>query len=123
MSDQMPGTDPGQMPAARADAGNGVTGRWMHSFEEDHDDVLVYRPPDHDFPRARGRDGIEFAPDGSFVEWAIGRGDAEQAVPGQWRTSDAGGALEVTTERGGAQVLEVVSVAADRLEVRRRAAR
>jgi hypothetical protein len=99
-----------------------VTGRWTHSFEEDHDDVLVYRPPEHDFPRARGRDGIEFAPDGSFVEWAIGRGDAQQAVPGRWRTAEAGGAVEVTTERGGEQVLEILSVAPNRLEVRRRAA-
>jgi hypothetical protein len=102
-------------------APDGITGRWMHSFEEDHDDVLVYRPPDHDFPRARGRDGIEFASDGSFVQWAVGRGDARQAIPGRWRTTDADGLLAVSTERDGDQVLEVVSVAPDRLEVRRRA--
>jgi hypothetical protein len=111
MSEQMP------------DAGSGVTGRWLHSFEEDHDDVLVYRPADHDFPRARGRDGIEFGPDGSFVDWAVGRGDASEAVPGRWRTADAGGALEVTTERGGELVREIVSAAPDRLEIRRREAR
>jgi len=109
-----------QMPGAGSDGRNGVTGRWMHSFEEDHGDVLVYRPPDHDFPRARGRDGIEFAPDGSFVEWAIGRGDAQQAVPGRWRTADSGGAVEVATDRGGEQVLEILQVSPDRLEVRRR---
>ena len=102
----------------------GVAGRWMHSFEEDHEDVLVYRPPDHDFPRARGRDGIEFAPDGSFVEWAVGRGDAQQAVPGRWRTADPGGAAEghavqVSTDPGGGQVLEILRVAPDRLEIRR----
>ena len=105
-----------QMSSAR----DGIAGRWTHSFEEDHDDVLVYRPPEHDFPRARGRDGIEFKPDGSFVEWAIGRGDAQQAIPGRWRTADSG-AVQVTTERGGEQVLEILSVAPDRLEVRRRA--
>src|SRR3712207_9425551 len=66
-----------------------VTGRWLHSFEEDHGDVTVYRPPDHDFPPARGRRGIEFSPDGSFTEWVIGRGDAPQAVPGQGRPAAA----------------------------------
>lgn len=104
------------------DARKGLTGRWLHSFEEDHGDVLVYRPPEHDFPRARGRDGIEFSPDGSFVEWAIGRGDAPQAVPGRWTTADGGGAVEVSTERRGPEVLEVLSLTSDRLELRRRAA-
>jgi hypothetical protein len=99
---------------------DGVAGRWMHSFEEDHGDVLVYRPPEHDFPLARGRDGIEFAPDGSFVEWAIGRGDAGQAVPGRWQAD--GSAVEVATDRGG-QVLEILQVTPDRLEIRRRAQR
>ena len=98
----------------------GLTGRWMHSFEEDHGDVTVYRPAAHEFPRARGRDGIEFAPDGSFTEWAIGRGDANQPLPGRWR--DVGdGRLEVATERGGPQVLEIVRATPDRLEVRRTA--
>ena len=112
MTDQMPGGPP-------VTAG-GPTGRWMHSFEEYHDDVLVYRPADYDFPRARGRDGIELASDGTFVEWAIGRGDAQEAVPGRWRAAEDG-ALEVTTDRGGQQVLEILSTAPDRLEVRRRA--
>ena len=113
---------PDQMPGAGSAGRPGVTGRWMHSFEEDHGDVLVYRPPDHDFPRARGRDGIEFAPDGSFVEWAVGRGDAAQALPGSWRAAD-GGAVEVSTDRGGGQVLEILAVTPDRLELRRRADR
>ena len=26
--------------------------RWAHSFEEDHDDVEVYRPFDYEFPPA-----------------------------------------------------------------------
>jgi hypothetical protein len=98
-----------------------LPGRWMHSFEEDHDDVAVYRPSSYEFPRARGRDGLEFASDGSFTEWAAGRGDARQPVPGRWRAGDAD-RLEVSTERSGAQVLEIVHLGPDRLEVRRRAA-
>jgi hypothetical protein len=108
MSDQLP---------------DGVTGTWLHSFEEDQGDVLVYRPPDHDFPLARGRDGIEFAADGSFVEWAIGRGDARQAVPGRWQTADTGNVVEVSTARDGDLLLEILRVTPDRLELRRRADR
>jgi len=99
----------------------GLAKRWIHSFEEDHGDVAVYRPFDYPFPPARGRDGIEFSDDGSFTEWAVGRGDAREAVPGRWQTAEAA-TLAVTTDRGGEQVLEVVHLAADRLEVRRRAA-
>ncbi|TQN41735.1 hypothetical protein FHU33_1113 [Blastococcus colisei] len=98
----------------------GLAKRWMHSFEEDHGDVAVYRPSDYAFPPARGRDGIEFSDDGSFTEWAVGRGDAREPVPGRWETA-AGDTVAVSTDRGGQQVLEVVHLGPDRLEVRRRA--
>ena len=98
-----------------------LAGQWLHSFEEDHEDVAVYRPAEHAFPRARGRDGLEFAPDGSFTEWAVGRGDAGEPLPGRWRTAGED-RLEVSTEGGGDQVLEIVHLGPDRLEVRRRAA-
>jgi hypothetical protein len=99
----------------------GLAKRWVHSFEEDHDGLEVYRPFDYDLPPARGRDGIEFSDDGSFTQWAVGRGDAQEPLPGQWQAVDAG-TVSVTTERGGEQVLEVVQLTPDRLEVRRRAA-
>src|SRR3954453_5706680 len=110
------------MEAAMAITEPPLAGQWMHSFEEDHGDVVVYRPATHDFPRARGRDGLEFAPDGSFTEWAVGRGGARagwcaggaggggaagEPVPGRWRSGD-GDRVEVSTERGGDQVLEIV---------------
>lgn len=92
--------------------------RWGHSFEEDHDDVTVYRPAGHAFPRARGRDGIEFHRDGTVVVWAVGRGDAPEARPGTWQEAGSG---ELRVLAGGRpRLLEVVDVGPDRLEVRRR---
>jgi hypothetical protein len=58
-------------------------GRWLHSFEEGREQA-VYRPVGYPFPRARGRAGLEFRPDGTVVEWRIGPGDAGLPVEGQW---------------------------------------
>ena|SRR5690349_15865488 len=91
-------------------------GRWMHSYEEDHDGVQVYRPAGYDFPPARGRGGIEFRPDGTYIDWAIGRGDGNEARPGRWEPAAAGG-LQITTE-GRQRVLELTLVEPDRLEIR-----
>ncbi|MEV5239751.1 hypothetical protein AB0K89_11670 [Streptomyces cinnamoneus] len=62
--------------------------RWVHAHEEDHDDVSVYRPTGYAFPPARGRSGVEFRTDGTFVDHPIGRGDAPASVPGFWHAQD-----------------------------------
>ncbi|MEV4432298.1 hypothetical protein [Streptomyces sp. NPDC049585] len=62
--------------------------RWTHSFEEDGPGVAVYRPDGFPFPRARGRDGMEFAADGGFVDRPVGRGDAPGSWRGVWRSDD-----------------------------------
>ncbi|QTE30844.1 hypothetical protein [Pengzhenrongella sicca] len=93
-----------------------LLGRWVHSSEDDHDGVAVYRRPEFNFPPARGRRGLEFGADGSFVEWAIGRGDGSEARPGRWEPDPAGGAVA----RGavGGTALRAVQTAPDVLEVR-----
>jgi hypothetical protein len=89
--------------------------RWGRSFEEDHDDVQVYRPADYPFPRARGRAAIELRPDGTWVEWAVGRGDAPTPYEGRW--TPAGEARVRVALGEGERVLEVRSVGPDRLEL------
>ncbi|GAP46199.1 hypothetical protein [Streptomyces azureus] len=59
--------------------------RWWHSFEEDTEGVTVYRPDDYDFPLARGRGGLAFLPDGTFIDYLVGPVDAPESVPGRWR--------------------------------------
>lgn len=94
-----------------------LCGRWGHSFEEDHDGIRVYRPAGYDFPRARGRDGIEFRSDGSYVDWAVGRGDANEAREGSWVSGAENESLEVTTAAGERRIVRVVRLGADRLEL------
>lgn len=56
--------------------GGPVPGRWVHSFEEDVDDIEVYRPEEHAFPPTRGgRQILEVTPDGTLIEWAAGPDD------------------------------------------------
>ena len=97
---------------------NALFRRWWHSFEEDAGDVRVYRPADYAFPRARGRAGIEFRPDGTFVDWSIGPGDAGQGVQGQWHV-ETPGRLRVTYDDNirAAQTLEIVHCDSDVLKV------
>ncbi|GAA1625938.1 hypothetical protein GCM10009744_12230 [Kribbella alba] len=89
-----------------------MLGRWTHSFEEDHDGLRVYRRDDFAFPPARGRRGVEFRPDGTFIEWVIGRGDAPEAKTGRWDPSG------VITRAGGMPgSVRVVTATPDRLEL------
>ncbi|MGW1344154.1 hypothetical protein ACWCOV_24135 [Kribbella sp. NPDC002412] len=88
-----------------------MKGRWTHSFEEDHDGITVYRPDDFAFPPARGRRGVEFRPDGTLVEWVIGRGDAPEARPdGRW---DASGRITGGLQGAG----RIVTAEPGRLEI------
>ena len=50
--------------------------------------VTVYRGEGFNFPPARGRDGIEFRRDGTFVDWGIGAGDNQQGITGHWDATD-----------------------------------
>ncbi|MFE9024869.1 hypothetical protein ACFYOA_01155 [Streptomyces iakyrus] len=98
---------------------SGLFRSWLHSYEEDHEDVRVYRPDDFPFPPARGRRGMEFAPDGTFVDHPLGRGDAPGAVPGRWRlVPDRRIELTFEGDRPDRE-LEIVRCDADVLQVRR----
>ncbi|WP_166608850.1 hypothetical protein [Kineococcus siccus] len=94
---------------------------WGHSFEEDHDDVTVYRPTGWAFPRARGRGGLEFRPDGTFLAVDAGPGDAARPAAGRWEP--AAGSVEAAADRvlvrgaAGERSLQIVHLSADRLEV------
>ena len=69
---------------------NEIFMKWVHSFEEDTDGITVYRPVEYDFPPARGRRGVEFRPDGVFIDWEIGPTDASRGINGFWKVEDTG---------------------------------
>jgi hypothetical protein len=62
---------------------------WIHSREEDQDDVQFFRPADFAFPPSFGRDGLELHPDGQFVQHDIGPADGTVEIPGRWTQENA----------------------------------
>lgn len=73
-------------------------GTWIHSREEDHDGLRVYRRPGFPLPPARGRDGIVIHADGRFEILTPGPGDGGARTSARW-------------ERLGPALLRVVSLA------------
>lgn len=96
--------------------GDHILGKWAHSHEDDSGDTRVYRPSDYPFPPARGRAGMEFRGDGSFVEYSVGRADAPESSPGRWRAFDD---RRVRVDLGGrTRVFEIVQCDGDILRIR-----
>jgi hypothetical protein len=86
---------------------------WVHSHEEDHGDVRVYRPASYSFPPARGRRGFELKRDGEVVLYGPGPADKPEASTERWSSSSGEGRVSV-----GDRELEIVSVDSDRLTAR-----
>ena len=66
------------------DALAGLAGNWTHSYEEDHDDVHVYRPSaSFPFPPSRrGRHMLEFTGTKQVRTGGPGPDDRPRLVPG-----------------------------------------
>jgi hypothetical protein len=57
---------------------------WIHSHEEDTNNIKVYRPNTYKFPLARGREGFEIKKSGHFIHHGIGPTDRTTKVNGNW---------------------------------------
>jgi hypothetical protein len=87
-------------------------GRWVHSHEEDSGGEMVFRRPDHEFPRARGRRSFELRPDGTYADRSPGPVDVPVESTGSWSLD--GDRLTV-----GDEAWRVKGVEPGRLTVRR----
>jgi hypothetical protein len=93
-------------------------GHWIHSREEDRDDVQVFRREGFAFPVSFGRDGFRMFDDGTFLQEEVGPADGIVTVPGRWSSRIPG---RVAVRFGGARAdfdFEVVEVADDVLRIR-----
>lgn len=94
-----------------------LVGSWTHSHEEDHDDVQVYRPGEHELPPSRGRSSFTLRSDSTAAAGPPGPDDSGvRTEDGTW--SLEGDVLSVAVP-GWAATYRVVAVAPDKLELRR----
>ena len=61
---------------------------WNYSYEESEDDTKVYRPCDYNFPPSRGREGMTFLENKTFVYKAIAPTDGFIQLKGNWTLED-----------------------------------
>ncbi|GAB3201712.1 hypothetical protein GCM10027293_25110 [Pontibacter aydingkolensis] len=95
---------------------------WLHSYEEDVDDITVYRPNTYDFPPSRGRTGFALEEEGVLKQYDIAPTDGLEEHLGKWKREDKN-KIHVRLEGNGipAQnyVIEVVSLKDDVLKIKK----
>lgn len=95
--------------------------KWKHSYEEDTKDVTVYRPVSYELGPARGRNGLTFHEDGTFVKTAPGPTDASQKISGKWELEGKSRiSVSFAAQDTPSQTIEIVECHDDILKVRKR---
>ncbi len=119
LSPSTPTVDIQDIAANMNELPNEIFRRWGHSFEEDTEDITVYRPSEYAFPPARGRAGIEFRSNGEFIDWTIGPTDASRGISGHWRMEESR-RVRVYFENNirAPQVLEIIQCDVEVLKVK-----
>ena len=92
--------------------------RWVHSYEEDTDQEMVFRPGSYAFPPARGRKSFELAPDGSASLSGIGPDDRATRTSGEWKLDEANRLL-LRSSGATTSALQVLRVEPGKLVVRK----
>ncbi len=90
---------------------------WIHSFEEDTPDIMMFRPSTYPFPPARGREGFTVASDGSFVWHAIAPTDGTTNRKGTWRRTEPTKLEVKLNESGQTFTLDIQAHDAQRLQI------
>ena len=95
--------------------------KWVHSYEEDADGAEAYRPSGYSLPPSRGRRGMEFKADGTFIRYDIAPSDGSLPVPGTWEPIKGQKAVQIKLQgdRPETYRLEVVTLADSLLKVKR----
>lgn len=95
---------------------------WLHAFEEDKEDVMVYRPNTYDFAPSRGRTGFTLEKNGVLKQYDIAPTDGLEEHTGEWTKIDNDKLLiEIKENSQSAQkyIIEVVSVNNDVLKLKK----
>lgn len=95
---------------------------WLHSFEEDAGDTLVYRPNTYEFPPSRGRTGFTLESGGVIKRYEIAPTDGLEEKLGEWEQKDKRSVqVRMSPDSSPPQQYEVqiISLEDDVLKIRR----
>jgi len=92
-----------------------ITKSWTHSYEEDTDTEIVFRPATYPFPLSRGRQSFELKPGGALLQRGFAPDDRTQRSEGSWRLEGNLLILEPASEGASRRVLRVLHVGPDKL--------
>jgi hypothetical protein len=109
-------------PASETLLSGCVIGSWIHSWEEDTAETIVFRPADYPFGPSRGRDGYEFQTGGILVYHGFGPADEPLTSTGEWGWHSGDQIHLVVNDPQGAYIdetLRIVSCDAEVLQVER----
>jgi hypothetical protein len=97
---------------------------WVHSYEEDSENELVFRRPDYNFPLVRGgRDAIDLNPDNTFTQRGgllqqsgnLAADDRYLYSAGEWNLEE-NDILSLSTSTGSPPAkLKIISITDDKL--------
>lgn len=94
-----------------------LSGHWVHSFEEDGPDEIVYRPRGFSFPRARGRRAINLQSDGSVLDTSPGKSDLPETVAGGWNIEKE--SVVISYPDGTGEHLQIKELSPEKLVIRK----
>lgn len=94
-----------------------VSGHWVHSFEEDNPNEMIYRSKGFAFPRSRGRRAFDLQPDGKIIDVGPGRADLPEVVAGDWTLEQE--ALIINYPDGTGERMSVKEVTPEKLVIRK----
>jgi hypothetical protein len=83
-----------------------LIGEWVHSHEEDKDNLKVFRLSSHDFPPSRGREKIYLKEKNSLVYTPIPPNDLPKPYIGTWKVDKTELVLEYDNKKKTFQVIE-----------------
>lgn len=99
-----------------------LIGSWIHAWEEDTGETIIFRPADYPLGPSRGREGYEFQTGGILVYHGFGPADAPLTSVGEWGWHSGDLIHLVINDPEGAsidEVLRIVSCDAETLQVER----
>src|SRR5215207_5545501 len=93
---------------------------WYHSYEEDTEDVKIYRPEDYEFPPSRGRSSFEIKEDGKFIRYDIGPTDMATPFNTKYKVKKDN-TLSLFIEDPELQSLEIIEYNDNILKIKKKA--